>query len=75
MASMTRTPTAGHRGATSLRRGRVAHGLVVAAVALMLWLLSAPRLHAQTPYEWRGAVGAPACSGLSPRLQDGVLPR
>ena len=75
MALMTRTPAACKRVLAGLRRVRVAHSLFVAAVALPLWLLSAPRLHAQTLYEWREPGGALAYSQLPPRPQDGVLLR
>ena len=75
MASVTRTWTACNRRVAVLRRSRVVHGLFLAAVALLLWLLSAPRLHAQTLYEWREPGGALAYAQLPPRPQDGVLLR
>lgn len=73
MASVTRTRTACNPGVAVLRRSRVERGLFLATVALLLWLLSAPRLHAQTLYEWREPGGALAYTQLPPRPQDGVL--
>jgi hypothetical protein len=54
---------------------RGAHRLLVSIAVVLLWLASAPQLHAQTLYEWREPGGALAYSQLPPRPQDGVLLR
>lgn len=75
MTFMTRTLAARKHTPALVRRARSAHWLLVIAVAFLLWLLSAPRLHAQTLYEWREPGGAVTYSQVAPRPQDGVLLR
>ena len=75
MTSTTRTQMACKGAVAVRRRSRLAHWLLVTIAALMLWLLSAPKLHAQTLYEWREPGGSVAYSQAPPRPQDGVLLR
>ena len=75
MTVTTRTQMALEGAVPVRRRSRLAHWLFVTISALMLWLLSAPRLQAQTLYEWREPGGSVAFSQVPPRPQDGVLLR
>lgn len=75
MATQARTRAASRIAPTALQRVRPGHWILVSIVAVLLWLPSAPRLHAQTLYEWREPGGALAYSQLPPRPQDGVLLR
>ena len=49
----------------SLRNTSRHAALGTLAAALLLWLLGAPRLHAQTLYEWREPSGALAYSQVA----------
>lgn len=75
MTPKMRTQMAFKRAVAVRRQSRLAHWLLVMVAAVLLWLLSAPRLHAQTLYEWREPGGAVAYSQVPPRPQDGVLLR
>lgn len=56
-------------------RSRVWHAVMLVALGLLVWLVSAPTAHAQELYEWREPGGTVAYSQLPPRPRDGVLLR
>ena len=57
------------------RRWRLWHGLLLAALGVLIWLATAPTAHAQVLYEWREPGGTVVYSQMPPRPTDGVLLR
>lgn len=58
-----------------VRRWRQWHGLLLAALGVLIWLATAPTAHAQVLYEWREHGGTVVYSQMPPRPADGVLLR
>lgn len=48
---------------------------MLVVLGCLIWLISAPSVHAQALYEWREPGGTIAYSQLPPRPEDGVLLR
>ena len=51
---------------------RLARWLLLALAGFLVWLLTAPPVHAQTLYQWREANGAAVYSQWPPRDGEGI---